>query len=220
MNLDTNKEQPFIWENYSNGSARSTMINMGYKGGGLGRNENGREEALGVQGMRSTEKAIIFSSSITRGVKPNGFNKLYKGVAKFERFNGRTIHDIKSYIPVHLQREQYDSAVIVAGGNDLSKGNIMVDTVAQDIIEAGLVCREHMVRKVYICSVLPRRNARYQERRETLNMILKELCKIFGFVFIGNENITLQHIDRDNVHLNESGSSNLCRNVVRCLNDN
>ena len=82
------------------------------------------------------------------------------------------------------------------------------------------MCREHMVRNIYICSALPRRYTRYQERKETLNLILKELCKMFGFIFIENDDITLQHIDRDNVHLNESGSSKLCRNLARILNEN
>ena len=180
------EKEPYVWEKHSSGLARSTMQNMGYKEGrGLGKTENGRTQAVGVSEMESTDKTIIFSSSITKGVNPNGFNKMYqKGTAKFERFHGRTAHDIKSYIPIHLQRDQYDTAIIAAGGNDLSNNSVNIDSIAEDIIEAGLRCREHMVDRIFICSVLPRRNTRYQLRRETLNLILKELCTMFGFIYI------------------------------------
>ena len=213
----------YCWEHSSSGSARNAMLKWGYKGGGLGKNENGREEAIAISEIDSlTQRTVIFSSSITRGINPNGFNKAYKkGTAKFERFHGRTAHDIKTYIPTHLKRDLYDSAVIVAGGNDLSRDSVSIDTVAEDIIAAGLVCREFHVKKIYICSVLPRRYTRYQVRRSTLNDILRELCKIFGFIFIENENISLQeHIHSDDVHLTKRGSSILCENIVQQLNGN
>ena len=219
---DPDRSQQYTWERYSSGLARRVMLKMGYKGGGLGKNENGREEAVAISDMDTSKhhKTVIFSSSITKGINPNGFNKLYRGTAKFERFHGRTASDIKAYIPTHLRREQYDKAVIVAGGNDLSNNHVEVDTVAEDVIEAGLVCKKYLVKNVYICSVLPRRYAPFQARRRTLNNILRELCKIFGFIFIENDGITFEHIDRDDVHLTNKGSSYLCKNIVQCLNGN
>ena len=213
----------YVWEQYSSGKARENMEKMGYRGGGLGKFGNGREEAVALEPVMqppSLHKTVVFSSSITRGINPNGFNKVYTGKAKFERFNGRTAHDIKMYIPQHLRRDKYESAVIAAGGNDLSKDSTSIDQIASDIIEAGISCKEHGVKKVYICSILPRKPATYQSRRSTLNDILKILCAMFDFTYIENENITLEgHIDRDGVHLTKRGSSVLCRNIVKCLND-
>lgn len=213
----------YAWEKHSSGSARKVMEKMGYKGGGLGKHENGREEAVAVDQKNKplTRKTVIFSSSITRGINPHGFNKVYTGTAKFERFHGRTARDIKLYIPIHLMREQYDSAVIAAGGNDLSNDSVPIDTVATDIIEAGLACKNFHVKNVFICSVLPRQLTRYQARRRTLNNILRNLCTMFGFTFIDNEDITLnEHIDRDGVHLTKNGSSAFCKNIAKYLNDN
>ena len=126
---------------------------------------------------------------------------------------------LKEYIPIHLKREEYDAVVIAAGGNDLSNGH-HVDAIAEDIIAAGLTCRDHRVKDVYICSVLPRRFTRYQVRRQTLNNILRELCKIFDFTFIENHDIILEHIDKDDVHLTKTGSSLLCKNIAQHLNLN
>lgn len=205
-------------------------MKMGYKGGGLGKYENGREEAVALEhnmqpssqhsSQPSSHKTVIFSSSITRGINPNGFNKVYNGKAKFERFHGRTARDIKMYIPQHLSREKYESVVIVAGGNDLSKDSSSIDQIASDVIEAGLACKEYGVKNVYICSVLPRKSTSYESRRSILNDVLKILCAMFNFTLIENGNITLEgHIDRDGVHLTKRGSSALCRNIAKYLND-
>ena len=69
-------DNSFEWERYSSGTARKTLEKMGHKGGGLGKNEDGIKEAIPVQSKRKT---AIFSSSITKGIKINGFNKGYNG---------------------------------------------------------------------------------------------------------------------------------------------
>ena len=221
MTLVTNGNDGYKWEKSSSGTARSAMEKMGYRGKGLGRLENGREEAVASHmDTSSTHKTIVISSSITRGINVNGFNKAYRGTAKFERFNGRTADDIKNYIPTHLSRDIYDSAVIAVGGNDLSRASTTIDTVAENVIATGLVCKEFHIKDIYICSVLPRKYNGFDERRTKLNDILRALCKIFGFHFIDNENIKLEeHIDRDGVHLTKRGSSALCRNIVQHLNN-
>ena len=76
------------------------MEKMGYDGGGLGKNGNGMVDALAVQ---TSEKTMIFSSSITKGISKHGFNKSYKGGhAKFQRYPGGNIRHIKTYLPAHL----------------------------------------------------------------------------------------------------------------------
>ena len=228
-NITETSTKRYKWEDHSAGKERIIINKMGFKGKGLGKDENGIEEALTVNdlsvlSMDNNLKTTIFSSSITRGIRPNGFNKSYKkGVASFERFPGRTAEDIRLYIPAHLQKEHPKRVVIVASGNGVPTGkysNISAAEIAEGIIEAGRVCaRDCSMNGVYITSILPRQSFYFQLRRKEINDILKEECRINGFIFIDNKDIILsEHVAYDGVHLNFSGSALLCKNLLYHLN--
>ena len=134
---DGSSKKQYPWEEHSSGMARNTIVRMGYKGKGLGKNENGIVEAITVDNIRPRKKkTAIFSSSITRGISTNGFNKILKGsIAKFHKFNGKKPHHIKGYIQTHLEEDQPDYVAIVAGGNDVPIGkfeSVSTSTIADD----------------------------------------------------------------------------------------
>ena len=131
--------------------------------------------------------------------------------------------DIISYMSIHLGKDPSKRVVIVGGGNDVPTGkytNISVSKIAEEIIEAGKICvRDFCVGEVFISSLLPRESFFYQLRWKEINDILREECRINGFVFIENRNIILsEHICHDGVHLNAIGSSLLCKNILCYLN--
>ena len=218
--LDTYKIE-FEWEKHSSGVARKSLQKMGYHGGGLGKHEDGIQDALSVE---CKEKTFVVSSSITKGINPYGFNKGYsKGEAMFQRFHGGKVRHIKNYLPTHLDDEHPDNVIIVAGGNDISSllnGKLSsVDTVVDDIIECGNICKNHGVKRVYVSSILPRQSFFYQIQRKKVNDVLRRRCRACGFIFIENDNIIMKdHVTSDGVHLNVSGSRLLCRNILQCLN--
>ena len=143
-------------------------------------------------------------------------------MTNFHKFHGGKAYHIKSYIHTHLKDEHPDSVVIIAGGNDLPTGDyslFVLTDISDDIIDAGLVCKEYGVKKVFISSILPRSSLYFQLHRKRLNDILREQCKINGFVFIEHRNFILRkHIGRDGVHLNALGSTLLCKNLWYYLN--
>ena len=71
-----------------------------------------------------------------------------------------------------------------------------------------------------ISSILPRAHSIFQGNRHRLNMVLMEMCKKNGFIFIENEDIILRwHGHHDGVHLNTEGSNLLHRNLLFALNN-
>ena len=136
--------------------------------------------------------------------------------------HGGKARNIKRYIVSHLEEERPDSVIILAGGNDLptSRNNpLPVLRIANDIMEIGIACKKFNVSNIFISSVLPRQLVYLQKRRKELNGILRNLCIVHNFVFIDNENIILrEHILKDGVHLNDSGTILLARNFLNNLN--
>ena len=197
---------------------------MGFKGKGLGKRENGIEEALTAETVGATisnkenPDTLIFSSSIMKGINVNGFNKAYKnGRAKFHKFHGCTAGEIKTYMPVNLEVRP-ETVVVAASGNGVPTGvkcDVPPQQIVNDVIESGKLCKEYGVKHVYISSFLPRRSLHYQSRRIELNEMLRNQCKANGFVFMAHSNITMKdHLAKDGVHLNADGSSVLCRNII------
>ena len=172
--------------------------------------------------VKEGKKAIVISTSITKGIRISDFNNSYKGTANFHRFHGGKIKHIKKYARIHLEEERPSSVVIIAGGNDLptrSTERNNIPDIANDIIETGLMCAEYHVSNIFISSVLPRRGAFFQAKRQELNNLLRNLCIEYGFIFLENNNINQkEHIWRDDVHLNNVGSDVLSDNLLYHLN--
>ena len=171
---------------------------------------------------RKGEECLIFSTSITKGIKVNEFNDNYDGgTASFRRFHGGRVRHIKEYLWTHLEERQPKTVIIHAGGNDLPtpKGEqpIPVGDIANDVMEAGIICRRYGVRDIFISSVTLRKQMYVQRRCQELNDFLRELCKLHGFIYLDNSNIKLEHLF-DGTHLNHEGSVILANNYLYYLN--
>ena len=130
---------------------------------------------------------------------------------------------MKNYVKGHMKEEQPDTIVFHGGGNDLptSKNNpLPVLTIANDIMEAGLVCRKHGARNIFISGVIERKQQYTKKRCVELNELLVSLCSLHGFTYIENYNILLnEHLDNDGVHLNEEGTIVFANNLLDALKE-
>lgn len=167
---------------------------------------------------------LIFSTSITKGIRPGEFNEYYDGNGKvsFRRFHGGHARHIKEYLWTHLQAVAPKTVIIQSGSNDLPTSRydpVPVGDIANDIMASGITCKQYGVENVIVSSVLPRNKWFLQERARDLNKFLSELCKVHGFIFIDNFNISVdQHLYSDGVHLNDEGTIVLANNYLECLN--
>jgi hypothetical protein len=116
-----------------------------------------------------------------------------------------------------MAEDHPDTCVVIAGGNDLP-GETPPSKIANELIEAGITCKNHGASKVIIASVLPRTDFHCQIKRVQVNKLLKDLCAIHNFIFMNNGNMSLSHVSYDGVHLNNSGSEQLLSNLLWYLN--
>ena len=170
--------------------------------------------------VKSLKKVCIFSSSITKDIHVDRFNDKFSGErVHFRKFHGGKVRHFDSYIPPHMKEISPDTAVIMAGGNDLSERKSTVQEVLNNIIEAGVTCKKGGASKVYICSILPRCDMEYMRMRKELNKLLEGLCEVYCFDFIDCDAINLkEHICDDGVHLNHPGANKLQDILLEHLN--
>ena len=176
--------------------------------------------------MSSTKchKTAIFSTSITRNIKYGRFNDRYDdGYAKFHKFGGGLSRHMSSYMTTHLLEEKPDTAIVHHGGNDLSKDSnrlnedLLIQETANNVIDSALLCRNTDVQDVIVSGIPIRKDKVLQRRISKLNELLQSMCQINNFRFINNNNIGLEHLHNDGVHLNDDGTKVLADNYLRAL---
>ena len=126
---------------------------------------------------------------------------------------------MSDYIVPHLSEEKPDIVIIHCGGNDLptpSKRPVMLTTIANEIIDTGLLCRKAKVKNIAIAGVTIRETPFLKKRCEELNDLLRSMCKLNNFMFIDNSEITEEHLF-DGIHLNQDGSKILAENYLSAL---
>ena len=80
------------------------------------------------------------------------------------------------------------------------------------IINIGLNCKNHGVSKVFISSMLVKKNPKLNSVIQRVNDKLRELYEINGFLFVNNDMITTDHLWRDGIHLQDISTNILSRN--------
>ena len=172
----------------------------------------------GVRSYRDTvnegEQAIVFSTSITKGIDVRRFNNAYEnGTAEFQRFPGKTAGNFKNCLWKHLDEKRPNAVIIQAGGNDLPTSTPLSE-IADNLIEAAGMCRRFGVQKICIGGVITRPGL--QKRCIELNKILVRRCKSHRYDFINNNRIFLGHL-YDEVHLDDFGTDILANNYLDVL---
>ena len=188
-----------------------------------------RIERLRKRRDRRNRKTLIFGSSHAKSINRRSFNEqLQSGSADIHAFSSMTARQITKYMVTHLEEDCPHTVVFLAGGNDIPRRratNKELEDIAGHLINGGLLCRNNYgVSEIFIVSVLPRAHGDFQGNIHMLNQMLKEKCLANNFKFIdtSEEIILRDHIGRDGIHLNSSGSQVLevlVRNILNHLNE-
>ena len=139
-------------------------------------------------------------------------------------FPGYRADAINYHVIPRLYEYDIDAAIIHAGTNNLHLNkrhkNEKPQDVAKEIIGIGLTCKKAGVNDIFISSlVLPEHYGMRKNARE-INNTVKHICEVNGFYAINNDNIPLQELYRDGIHLLDSGRDILTQNYIYSVKEN
>ena len=168
-------------------------------------------------------KVLILSDSMLQRIRRSKFSQLVsRGRAHFECFPGKKPLFMNHCLTPLLVEESYETVAIQSGTNQLvRRDGVVVDseTIAKEIIDIGDTSRDLGVNKVIISGIIPRKAGNeVEKRRIEVNDILKNLCTVRGYTYVSNDNISLEDIDYDRVHMKERGSCKAANNLLHAIN--
>ena len=167
----------------------------------------------------------VVTDSMTNRIRSRDFNEhLLSGRAIFKKFPGATAVEINDYAASTIKRDTPRGLIVVAGANDVSyrsrdTNHPDVHQIAQDIIDIGLDAKRKGVKNIFISSIITRRGLRVEFIRREVNKILYYKCIENNFYYINNDNIGVEHLWQDGLHLNDLGASIFQNNLLRCFNE-
>ena len=137
----------------------------------------------------------------------------------FRSFSGTNSKQLDHYIIPTFVDDKLDVVLLNVGTTNDILINANDTELANNIINIGLNCKNHGVSKVFILSILVKKNPKLNPVIRKVNDQLRELCEINGFLFIDNDIITTDHLWRDGIHLQDIGTNVLSRNFYQVLNN-
>ena len=168
--------------------------------------------------LAGNDVLVIGSSMLTRIRKKEFSAHVKNGNSRYKVFPGANTNRINYYLEPELRENNYKKVVIHVGTNDL------FDKTADEILEGMQdireTCLEHGVETIIFSGIVFRRcKKEIEEKRLTLNLLLREMCEsVENVFFVNNDNIFNEDLYTDGLHLVETGTVKLANNILRCIN--
>ena len=158
------------------------------------------------------EKIFVVGDIHVKRIKSLDFHKeLRSGNAFFRSFSGANSKQLDHYIIPTLVDDKPDVVLLHVGTNDI-RNNDNDTKLANNLINIGLNCKNHGLRKVLISSILVKKNPKLNPVIRSVDDKLREPCEINAFLFVNNDMITTDHLCGDDIHLQDVSTNILSRN--------
>ena len=128
-----------------------------------------------------------------------------EGRARFKYFPGVTSNDLLFYIEPTLGEDQLDTAIIQVG----------IKVLLQNILKIAARCKMHGMNKIFVLNT--GKVSSYLVTK--LNLDIVNICKSNSFHFIVNNNISINFLYKDVLHLLYSGKELLAKNFYFTINN-
>ena len=166
----------------------------------------------------------IVTDSMSNKIRARDFNDCLPpgNRAIFKKFPGAIATEIHDYSATTIRRDSPKGLAVIAGANDISYGSKYgrqpdVYEIARNIIGIGVEARKKGVRNIFISSIITRRGLHVELIRREVNKILYQMCIEHSFYYINNDNIGVEHLWDDGLHLNDLGGAIFQSNLLRCF---
>jgi hypothetical protein len=149
------------------------------------------------------------------------FNRhLDNGYARIKCYPGDSPRYLHHNVIPHLMEETPDTLVIHGGTNSLRDGDSTPEKIATDVLSIGETARHFGVKHVVVTGLIRRRDGgeKTEQRRRQVNSILCEQSILSNFIYVSNDNVVLNDICRDNVHMEETGTIKVANNIINAVN--
>ena len=220
------------WEAHTRGFASREMYKYGYRGKGLGKNEDGITEPIRGEKKTSFETdhtqhhhnsasnegqwpkntVLIAGDSMLGGIDEK---RLGRNV-KVRWHGGATADDMGHHLTAHL-RKKPSHVILHAGTNDAQEQetNKTAESIFQEILDIRSYIKSLVpdVKMTVSCPIV-----RKDDTAVNIKVIhIRSLLRTSGIELMTNENIGPEHIAKRGVHLNQGGTWQLAKNFIQYL---
>lgn len=155
------------------------------------------------------ETTVILGDSMIKHIDTRRMRSCGSIHRKF--FPGCSSNDMKHYMIPSLSKNP-DQVVIHVGTNDLQH-SADPRVLASNITELASEAEGPSKRKVFISSIIRRRESTLNNKVDHVNKLLQSSCLQRSWKFIDNSNILSNHLNNDGIHLNRKGTALLVNNI-------
>ena len=210
----------YRWEKASSGVPRKTMNKMGFRGGGIGRKEDGIIEALSAHNTRQTlegesendgkKTLMIFSDSMFKGVDKSRISEDLNVVMSCH--GGCTAECMLSHVDaIGIQKPEY--ALIHVGTNNCTS------CTSDEVIEKLNTIYKHIKEispytDVFFSLPITRND---NARADTILKNINVKMRMSRIPHIEHTNITHAHLAKKGLHLSNKGKDRLADNIATFL---
>ena len=212
----------YEWLKYSSGLASKIIHKMGYKGKGLGKNEDGIEEAIKVDdtkfSMKDTKSRVgkllyIASSSMLNQMDEERLSRGNINV-KVRCHGGCTVKCMYSHLPEMFNLKP-DFVLLHIGSNDCIGLGKTSDEILQEIKKlVEYISWNLPYSKLIISLPIVRADSSVAN---AVQQILNFKLKRSFFPCLDNSNVGLSHLGKKGLHLNHQGTRLMASNIISLI---
>ena len=142
----------------------------------------------------------------------------------FKKFSGATAPEINDYSKTTIRNDKPRGLLVIAGANDCSykSRNYQIpniEEIANDIINIGIEARNEGVKNIFISGLITRKGLKLEMIRREVNHMLYSKCLYYDMYYVDNDNIGLDDLWDDGLHLNTNGAAIFQNNLLRCFDE-